>query len=381
VIRVAFVSPEPTPYRAPLLDRVAAQTGIELTVIYAARTVAGRTWAVEPRHRAVFLDGWSLPGAGRILRHDYPVTKRIFRTLGDVRPDVVVVSGWSTFASQTALGWCRARRIRYVLLVESHDAGPKASWRRAVKGTVVPPLVRGAASLLVVGTLARESVIALGADPARVRVFANTIDVPAFEELADRLSGRRPELRAELGLGGDDVAVLCVARLAPEKGIDTLLRAVAAAADPRIVAVLVGDGPERARLEALARGLRARALLCGARPPDRIGEAYAAADVFALLSEHEPWGVVVNEAAACGLPLLLSGRVGAARDLLVDGENGFRVAAGDAEAAATALRRLAGERELRFRMAARSRAIVRGWGYGPSVDAFVAAVREATTAR
>ena len=62
-IRVAAVFPEPTPYRAPLLDRVAASSEIDLTVIYAAGTVADRTWRVEPKHRAVFLRGLRLPGA------------------------------------------------------------------------------------------------------------------------------------------------------------------------------------------------------------------------------------------------------------------------------------------------------------------------------
>ncbi len=102
-----------------------------------------------------------------------------------------------------------------------------------------------------------------------------------------------------------------------------------------------------------------------------------AADVFALLSRHEPWGVVVNEAAASGLPLLLSDRVGAAPDLLRDGENGFLVPVDDAPAAAEALRKL-GDAELRRRLGARSAEIARDWGYGPSIENFVAAVREAT---
>ena len=61
-VRVAAVFPEPTPYRAPLLDRVAAQPGIDLTVFYAADTVARRTWRVEPKHRAVFMRGVRIPG-------------------------------------------------------------------------------------------------------------------------------------------------------------------------------------------------------------------------------------------------------------------------------------------------------------------------------
>jgi glycosyltransferase involved in cell wall biosynthesis len=317
----------------------------------------------------VFLQGIRVPGVRRVVRHDYPVTLGIHAALRDADPDVVVVSGWSTFASQAAVGWCRAKRVPYVLLVESHDLGPRAGWRRAVKGTVVPRLLRGAASVLVVGSAARESVVARGADPERVRVFANTIDVEAWAERVGRVDAQRP---------GDDVIVLSVGRLAPEKGLDTLVRAVAAASDPRIVLTIAGEGPERVALERLARELGVRLVLLGDLDAEGLAAAYAAADVFALLSTHEPWGVVVNEAAASGLPIVLSDRVGAAYDLLRDGENGFVVPTGDERAAAAALARLAGDPDLRRHAGARSRELVADWGYGPSVEAFVAAVREAT---
>ncbi|MBA2641749.1 MAG: glycosyltransferase, partial [Actinobacteria bacterium] len=131
-IRVAAVFPEPTPYRAPLLDRIGARDEVDLTVIYAAATVAGRTWTVEPRHRSVYLRGVRIPGAERVLHHDYPVTPGVARALERVRPEVVVVSGWSTFAAQGAIAWCRMRGVPYALVVESHDEGPRAGWRRQV---------------------------------------------------------------------------------------------------------------------------------------------------------------------------------------------------------------------------------------------------------
>jgi len=379
-LRVAAVFPEPTPYRAPLLDRLAALPELELTVVYAARTVADRAWAVSPRHRAVFLRGIALPGARALLRHDYPLTPGIASALRAARPEVVVVSGWSTFAAQAAIAWCRLRQIPYLLVVESHDEGPRAGWRRVVKGSVVPRVVRGAAGVLVTGTLARRSMVARGAAPERVRVFANTIDVPAFRDRAERLAPRRDELRRALGLGPEEIAVLCVARLVPEKDLHTLLRAVAAAGDERLALVLVGEGPERVRLEELGRELGVRLSLAGNLPWERIVEAYVAADVFALLSTWEPWGVVVNEAAACGLPLVLSDQVGAAADLLRDGENGFLVPTGDVAAAAEALGRLAADPGLRRAFGERSRELVAGWGYEPSVEAFVTAVREAAGA-
>jgi glycosyltransferase involved in cell wall biosynthesis len=376
-VRVTVVSPEPTPYRSPLFDLVAARREVELRVIYAARTVAGRTWSVEPRHPSSFLRGAAVPGLAGLVHHDYPVTPGIFRALRDSRPDVVVVSGWSTFAAQAAIVWCRRRGVPYVPLVESHDLGPRSAWRRTVKGAVVPRVLRGAAGALALGTAAREALVARGAPRERVRIFANTIDVRAWEERRRALGPRRSELRSELGAGNDDVVVLSVARLGTEKGLDTLVHGVADAGDPSLLLVLVGDGPLRGRIESLARELGVRIQLTGDLPGERTAEMYAAADVFALLSTRETWGVVVNEAAASGLPLVLSDRVGAAYDLLHDAENGFLVAAGDVPAAAAAFARLAGDPALRARAGERSRELVRAWGYEPSVEAFVAAVRDA----
>ena len=372
-LRIVSISPEPTPYRAPLFDRIAARPDVDLLVAYAARTVASRTWDVPLRHPHLFLRGFAVPGARRVLRHDYPITPGLIRMLDRRRPEVVVISGWSTFSAQAAIVWCRLRRVPYVLVVESHDRDPRTAWRRAIKGAVVPHLVRSAAGVLVTGTLVRESMTRRGADPARIHVFANTIDVRGYAERSDRLRHHRDQLRRALGLAPGDIAVLCVARLVPEKGLDTLLRAVAEAGPP-LVPVLVGDGPERARLTRLARELGVGAIVVGDLSWECIVEAYVAGDVFALLSRHEPWGVVVNEAAACGLPLVLSEHVGAAHDLLDPDANGILVPADDAAAAALALRRLARDPQLRARMGLRSAELALPWGYDASVTGFLEAV-------
>jgi glycosyltransferase involved in cell wall biosynthesis len=378
-LRVTVVSPEPTPYRAPLFDRLAERPELDLTVVYAAGTVADRPWSVEPQHRSAFLRGVSVPGARRMIRHDYPVTPGVVRALRVTQPDVVVVAGWSTFASQAAIAWSRAHRIPYVLHVESHDLEPRAGWRRAVKGAIVPRILRGASSVLAVGSAARESVVARGAASDRVRVFANTIDVPRWMERAEELRAQRAARSAKTGMTEEDIVVLCVARLVTEKGIDTLARAVAATGDGRLVLRVIGTGPGRTSLIDLLLDLGVESDVGGDMPEEDLAREYVEADIFALLSRHEPWGVVVNEAAASGLPLVLSDRVGAAHDLLANGDNGFVVPADDVDAAAAALKRLADDPALRRTMGARSQELVRDWGYKPSVDSFVAAVREATS--
>ncbi|MGZ4386653.1 MAG: glycosyltransferase, partial [Gaiellaceae bacterium] len=115
-LRVAVVSPEPTPYRSPLFDRVAERPEIDLTVFYAAETLIDRAWQIELRHRHRVLAGFRVPGLRRLLRHDYRVTPGIAAALGASRPDVVVVTGWSTFSSQAAVVWCRLHRVPFLLL-------------------------------------------------------------------------------------------------------------------------------------------------------------------------------------------------------------------------------------------------------------------------
>jgi glycosyltransferase involved in cell wall biosynthesis len=222
--------------------------------------------------------------------------------------------------------------------------------------------------VLVVGSAARESVLARGA--ASVRVFANTVDVAAWTARAEALPRHRDD---------DDILVLSVARLVPEKGIDDLVRALAGAGDARLRLVVAGDGPQRQALVELAAGLGVRLTVLGHVAEAELAQLYVDADVFALLSRHEPWGVAVNEAAASGLPLLLSDHVGAAADLLADGRNGFLVPAGDVQEAAAALNRLAADPARLRELGTCSRELVRDWGYERSVDNFVAAVREAAS--
>ena len=380
-LRVAAVFSELRPEQAPLLDRVAAHPEIDFTAIYAGSTAGRRDPRPRPRHRAVFLQGLRLPWAtstGAQLARRYPLTLGIRRALASTSPDVVVVSGWRAFATQAAIAWCRLTRIPYVLVVDQLDDDARGGWRRVVDGAVVTPIVQHAGGVLVTGTLARRSVLERGAPPEHVRVFAHAIDVEDFGARADGLAVHREELRDALGARADDVVVLSTGPLASEKRHADLVHAAARTGDERLLLVLAGDGPERERLVDLARIRGVRLVVLGEQARGPI-ELYAAADVFMLLSDHETWAAVVNEAAACGLPLILSDRVGAAHDLLVDGENGVLVESGDVDAAAEALGRLARDPELRGAYGARSRELARDWGYGPSVDGFLAAVREAVS--
>ena len=141
--------------------------------------------------------------------------------------------------------------------------------------------------------------------------------------------------------------------------------------------MIVGDGPERPALEAKAREHSLPVRFLGFRQNDEVARFYAAADFFALPSEQEAWGVVAAEAAASGLPLLLSDQVGAAHDLLEPGRNGFLIRSGDVDAWRSALERATLRPEDLKAMGDRSRAIVSRWTLPELANQVFAAIRTA----
>ncbi len=385
-LSVAVLSELPTPYRWPLLQRVAAEPGLDVSVFFYARNESDRGWSVPVeggggpgRPRVEFLPGRALHVRGRrsLFFHWNPT---IFGKLKRGAFDVVVVPGWSMPTSVAAAAACRARGVPYVIFSETHDRSPRPAWLRAAKRAILRPIVGGAAAWLATGTLSEEFFVRHGADRARVFRFANTPDVEALRRAVEEARPRRAAVRAALDVPEHATTALFVARLIGAKDPGTLLAAQAILEErgraPWLV--LVGDGPEAKTLRAFAEARRlSKVRFAGSREPGEMPEIYAAADLFVLPSIHEPWGAVVNEAMAAGLPVVLSDRVGAAADLLVDGVNGRLVAPGDPARLAAAVEEIASDESMRRRMGAESSRIVAGWGYGPSVRGFVDAVRAA----
>jgi glycosyltransferase involved in cell wall biosynthesis len=382
MIRVGYIAGEPNPSRVPHLRLLAQVEDIDLTVIYASATVHRRTWSLDVGDATV-LRGPRLPTTF-VLHHDYPLTPQIWRLLQRERFDCLVIGGWSLLATQLAIVWARLHDTPYLLISENHALEPRPRWVRLLKSLVLRHVVPQAAGQLVTGRLAREHQLAYGARPDRMIVWPNTVDVAAFRQRAAELRAHREELRRELGSAPDEVVVLQVSRLIPQKGPDLFVDAVARAQELTAVplrAVLVGDGELRDAVTARAARRGVALVTTGLLEGDALLRAYSAADVFTLLSRREPWGIVVNEAAACGLPLVVSDRVGAAADLVEQGRNGMLVRAEDPDDAGRAIAALADDADRRAQFGARSLELVAGWSYEPSVEELARLIRTVTAER
>jgi glycosyltransferase involved in cell wall biosynthesis len=340
--RVAIVYPVPVPYSFPVLRRVAAAPGIELTVFYARRSLAARGAAVDPAtlgFRHVFLPDAGRVFVGREVREiDFNPTLPRELEHGDF--DLVVTSGFVQPSALLAIAWARLRRRRYGILSESHGLRTRSASKRVVRRTIVGPLVRSAGVLFPTGALAADALRELGAKPERMVALPHVPDPEVFSPGAADPS--------VLGLPGDVPVVAYVGRLIESKGVRTLLEAhlVTHAATGAVLAI-AGGGPLDAELRAAAP---AGVKFLGQLSPVQVAELFRVAAAAAIPSLDEPWGTVVLEAMACGCPVVASSAVASAVEIVGACGGGRLVAPRDPAALSAALREVVEDSEVRARL-------------------------------
>lgn len=192
---------------------------------------------------------------------------------------------------------------------------------RSVSGMIERIALRVARSVDAVVTPSRTLAAYLTERGVRSPLFP----IPHGIDVAEFQSGDPAYLRRTLAIPATSKVILTCSRLGAEKNVETLLRSFAAASKSvDAFLVLVGDGPLRGTLEALAQslGVSGRTRFTGSVPPQRMPDLYAGADMFLFASLTDTQGLVVVEAKAAGLPAVAVGALGV-NDMVVNGEDGF----------------------------------------------------------
>jgi 1,2-diacylglycerol 3-alpha-glucosyltransferase len=258
------------------------------------------------------------------------------RALARDRPDAVAVAGYVRPECLAALAWAREGGRPAILMSESQRRDhPRAWWKEAIKSR----RVRRFSAALVGGPRHRDYLIDLGMPAHRIALGYNAVDNAHY---AARAADARREAGGRVGLP-ERPYFLAVNRFVPEKNLPRLVRAFAAyraAAPDGWDLALCGDGPGAVAVEDAVRasGLAHAIHRPGFLQADELARWYAFASAFVHPSLVEPWGLVVNEAAACGLPLLVSAQAGCVETLVLDppGTTGRRLdPADEADIAAT----------------------------------------------
>lgn len=307
--RLLYLVSHPIQYQAPLLRRIAGEPGIELRVVFADTGSAG-----VHREADFGVDvGWDVP-----LLEGYD---SVSLAATDIESEVaaahaVWLHGWQYRWQRRAIALAVRHGVPVLMRGENwigampEAPGPigwmRRMWRRR--------LFRRCDAFLAIGSGNRDYYTGHGVPPQRVFAMPYAIDNRFFAERAAAAAPQRATLRRELGLPPEGGIVMYVGKLMRRKRPDLLVDAWRSAgwtgARPHLV--LVGDGEMRDALQRLAGD----AIFAGFRNQSALPALYDLADILVVPSEREPWGLVVNEAMACGTAVIASDQVGAAQDLL-----------------------------------------------------------------
>ena len=290
--------------------------------------------------------------------------RRLHAALDAACAQVILIPGWASPAAWGAFEWCLKNSTPIVVMSDSTEWDePRSPWKEWVKSN----LVALGSSAFVAGARHRDYLVKLGMPAGRVFLGYDVVDNAYFENAARAVLARQNEIRREHRL--PENYFLASARFIGKKNLPRLLEAYARyrrAAAASWSLVLLGDGPLRPQLEKQLADLD----LCdhvqmpGFRQYAELPAYYALAGAFIQASTEEPWGLVVNEAMASGLPVIVSHRCGCLPELVHENVNGFAFDPFDVESLTEKLTRVSAPDFPRAAFAAKSREIVAQWGPG-----------------
>ena len=358
IYKMAIVAPTCFYYQVALFRKLAAHPRIDLTVYYCSDE-ALRSQDVNDMYHS---DGkWGdndelLVGyCHKFLPNHSPnpsylkwpfglVNVSIWKEIKENKPDIVVIMSWMNVTWWLAIVACLRYGIPFLYMTDGNFQKEllQPRWKRWVKSLILGRCIfRLAAGFLCSGTANQQLFRFYGVPEYKLVPFAYSWGYESHLNASEELRPQRKKLRAQQGIPEDTFVILYCGRLSPEKSPMDLMEAYKHVSCPRTFLHIVGDGVQMESLQEFKNehGLDS-VRISGFQNRKEIAKYFATADLLVLPSKREGWGIVVNEALCFGLPVIASDQVGAALDLVREGENGFIFPNGDTQALAARIQQV-----------------------------------------
>src|SRR5258706_7297047 len=360
-IRVALLTEIISPYRIPVFNALARMKGVELHVIFLAETdPTQRHWLVykdEIEFSYEVLPAWRRRwGSWHIL-----MNRGMWAALQRFRPNSILCGGYNYPAFWQALIWAKLQRVHFAAWVESTSRDQRNP--SALAEFVKRRIIRNCSAFAVPGKSAVEYVMSIGGLAERIHTAPNAVDNRKFANLARSAREREGQCRTELGL--PPRYFVYAGRVTREKGVFQLLEAYTRLA-PELRSegglVLVGAGTAKNELMKNAAKIHPGTVVFpGFAQRDQLATLYAVAEALVFPTLSDPWGLVVNEAMARGLPIIAADVAGCTADLMQDGENGYIISAANVGKLEEAMADFARDPQLASRMGQHSARLIDGF--------------------
>lgn len=344
-MRLAVVASHPIQYQAPLFRELARL--MEIKVYFAHRADGGDqadagfgisfNWDIDllSGYPHAFLDNVAhRPGLSHFSGCDTPA---IGNHLAQYAPDAVLVLGWHLKSFWQSIWTAKRRGIPVMVRGDSQLETPRSLIKRVGKSLTYPIGLRCFDAALYVGERSRSYWEHYNYPQERLFRSPHCVDNSWFAQRATH--SERMELRSRLGIADTDKVLLFAGKLVASKRPFDLVSATAQlrASGREVMILVAGSGPLEKELSQAAHAADVRIIQLGFTNQTAMPTAYSACDVLVLPSASETWGLVANEALACGRPIVVSNACGCAPDLAADNKAGRTFSMGDSTALAHAV--------------------------------------------
>lgn len=372
--KIIFILKQEEPYRTPLLKRISHWKDINLKVFYCDNSYLKDESTVSNMNNIISGIQIKFP----LIEEKNWFNPYVFKILSDNKPDVVIVGGYYHLTMLFAIFWALIHNVPYIINTESHFLTKRNIFKLFTKKLLLSLIIKRASAYLPTGKYAGKYLIYYGADREKIFYFPNTPDVEYFIKESDEYRKKKKEIKRELGIENGFI-LLYIGRLVKEKGLFTLLKAFKEIKKnyKDLALLLVGDGILKDSLKRYLKNNKIEDVyFTGSVPNKEIPRYYAISDIFVLPSFYEPWGVVVNEAMASGLPIILSDKVGSGGDLLKEGENGFSYKSDDSKELTSCIEKFIKNPKMILEMGNQSRKIIKKFDYSYCEENFNKAINK-----
>jgi glycosyltransferase involved in cell wall biosynthesis len=357
-VRVALLTEIISPYRIPVFNALARVKGIELHVIFLAETdPTQRRWLVykdEIEFSYEVLPAWRRRWGGLHIL----LNRGLWPALQRFQPNSILCGGYNYPAFWEALIWAKSHSAHFVAWIESTSRDQRNP--SLLAAFIKRQFIRNCSAFAVPGRSAFEYVTSMGVPAERIHTAPNAVDNQRFANLARTVREYKAQTRTDLGL--PPRYFVYAGRVTREKGVFQLLEAYTQLAPElrsQVGLVLVGE--ETARNELMKNAAKiypGTVVFPGFAQRDQLAAFYALAEVLVFPTLSDTWGLVVNEAMACGLPIIASDVAGCVADLVHDGENGYVIPSANVGKLSEAMAAFARDPQLASRMGQRSARLI-----------------------